>query len=284
MSFNYAGGKARLAPEILSYFPPHEVYIEAFGGAGNLLFLKKPSKLEIWNDLDDGLSSIFLCLKIPELQKEFYHLLTLTPPSRFEFDFLQQYSPIDVVQKAYRTMHLLYFSFMALRTHYKPVKLKQKSLHSIPFKKLDTWIQILQTRNICIENLDYRKLLDTYLRDQTVVYCDPPFEKGDEYRYNFSDKEQDMFFTTMLSLFGKSDTNTFFISYNDNKEVRELFSSYYIKELDVNYTVSVNTANPNTCKKTELLISNKPFREHHIYNSQSESLGDFFMTPEEALV
>lgn len=285
MSFNYVGGKARLADKILKHFPPHKTYIEAFGGAGSILFLKKPSKLEIWNDLDDGLASIFLCLKNPDLQKDLYNILKLTPPSRFEFDFLKKYSPIEVVQKAYKKLYVLYYSFNSMGNSFAPTDATPARLHKIPFSKLDAWINVLRDRNIVIENLTYQKLLKNYLRGNAVVYCDPPYYlKRSNYDFDFKPEDHQFFFEIMLTEFQKPESNTFFISYNDCKEVREAFSSYYFKEFEITYTISSNSNHRKHCEKTELLISNKPFREHHIYNSQSETLEQFFKTPEEALV
>lgn len=49
----YLGGKNRIAPWIIGFFPPHKFYVEPFGGSAAVLLNKQPAFLEIYNDLYD---------------------------------------------------------------------------------------------------------------------------------------------------------------------------------------------------------------------------------------
>lgn len=51
-ALRYMGGKFRLAPWLLQFFPGHEVYTEAFGGAAGVLLQKPRAIGEVYNDLD----------------------------------------------------------------------------------------------------------------------------------------------------------------------------------------------------------------------------------------
>ena len=68
----YYGSKSMLALQILPYFPKfYSVYVEAFGGAANLLFFKEPTPVEIYNDLGENVYALFKVLSDPKLFKQF---------------------------------------------------------------------------------------------------------------------------------------------------------------------------------------------------------------------
>lgn len=55
----YYGGKQRLTKTIVSMIPPHKVYIEPFFGGGAVFFAKKPSYLEVINDINDNVVTFY---------------------------------------------------------------------------------------------------------------------------------------------------------------------------------------------------------------------------------
>lgn len=68
----YYGGKGLMTRQILSYFPPsYSVYVEAFGGAANLLFAKQPTPAEIYNDLGENVYALFKVISDSKLYVEF---------------------------------------------------------------------------------------------------------------------------------------------------------------------------------------------------------------------
>ena len=48
----YIGGKNRLAVKIISLLPEHTTYVEPFAGGAQVFFHKRPSEVEVLNDLD----------------------------------------------------------------------------------------------------------------------------------------------------------------------------------------------------------------------------------------
>ena len=75
----YIGGKNRIAPWIISFFPPHKIYVEPFGGSGAVLLNKQPAWMEIYNDLYDRVVNFFEVLRDPEKSARLASLLELTP-------------------------------------------------------------------------------------------------------------------------------------------------------------------------------------------------------------
>jgi len=56
------GNKRAIAGKIQAYFPPHEIYIEPFFGAGGMFFYKPLAKYNFLNDLDSDVFNLFLVI------------------------------------------------------------------------------------------------------------------------------------------------------------------------------------------------------------------------------
>jgi DNA adenine methylase len=97
----YFGGKYRLAPWIHSLMPAHEVYVEAFGGAGSVLLTKKPARSEIFNDLDGDVVNFFEVLRDRTRREQLIEACYLTPYARKEFEAAFEPSE-DSVERARR--------------------------------------------------------------------------------------------------------------------------------------------------------------------------------------
>ena len=97
----YYGGKGYSWRRIVPYFPPHHTYVEPFGGAANVLLNKPPSPVEVYNDIDSNLVTIFRVLR--DHPDELRRALELTPYSREEYvRCLGPLDGLDDVEKARR--------------------------------------------------------------------------------------------------------------------------------------------------------------------------------------
>ena len=102
------GGKWKLAPWIISHFPPHRVYVEPFGGAASVLLRKERGYAEVYNDLDQDAITLFRVLRDPKLSERLLASLRLTPFAKMEFE--ESYLPSD--DQVERARRLLVRSFM----------------------------------------------------------------------------------------------------------------------------------------------------------------------------
>lgn len=101
-ALRYHGGKFRLAPWILQFFPPHGCYVEPFGGAAGVLLRKPRAHAEVYNDLDGDIVNFFRVVRDPALRRDLIEACRLTPYSRDEFD--AAYEPTDdPLERARRT-------------------------------------------------------------------------------------------------------------------------------------------------------------------------------------
>jgi len=80
---NYMGGKSLLTRKIIPLVPPHECYCEVFAGAAWLLFRKEESKVEIINDINSDLVTLYRVIKLH--LDEFIRYLRWLLVSRDEF-------------------------------------------------------------------------------------------------------------------------------------------------------------------------------------------------------
>ena len=71
------GGKQAQSAYIANLMPAHTTYVEVFGGMGAVFFAKRPSQIEIYNDIDDRVVTFFRALRNDPLA--LVNALELTP-------------------------------------------------------------------------------------------------------------------------------------------------------------------------------------------------------------
>ncbi|MBM9605979.1 DNA adenine methylase [Desulfopila inferna] len=102
----YFGGKSRLAKTIISKFPEHTCYVEVFAGGASVFFAKEPSKVEVLNDLDRDLVTLYRTVKNhpEELYRQFKYSLV----SRAEFEREKEVNAdtLTDIQRAARYLYL----------------------------------------------------------------------------------------------------------------------------------------------------------------------------------
>jgi DNA adenine methylase len=177
----YYGGKWKMAPWIVSHFPKHNCYTEAFGGAGSVLLTKDPSRVEVYNDLSDEMYNLFTVLRDPAKSKELLRLLQLTPYSRTEWKNCIELSDNDVEQ-ARRTLVLSTQSYnvsKSLLRKNSSFRMCSSGHHILPTdfqRSVENIEDIIQRlKNVLFENRHYLDVISNHDRKSTLHYLDPPY-------------------------------------------------------------------------------------------------------------
>jgi len=246
----WIGGKRLLRKEISKYVPRKiNGYIEPFGGAGWMLLYKdKWADLEVYNDLDNRLTNMFLQVKYhpEELLKE----LSLMLSSRTLFYQIISQPGLTEIQKAARFIYIICKSFGSKGEHFGTSQ--TRGISSIQ-NRLDR-IKDLNQRldKVLIENKTYQDILRLYDTKDNFFYLDPPYTEGCTYdnAKNFNHQE--------LRDLLKKVKGRFILSYDDSPLVRELYAKFYYLPV-----VRIKGINRKEGKSdyNELIIANFPLEE-----------------------
>lgn len=183
-ALKYAGAKWLLAPWVISNFPPHNTYVELFGGSAAVLLRKPASKYDIYNELDGAVVNFFQMLRAHP--KEFRRLIDLTPYSRREFRLCLE--PCEDRMEAARRFYSRCWMSMAYNKtpksdsswrlllgntsggNHVPQRLFARTRHLMSVAR--------RLKNVQIEDgVDFRKLLANpwCQHKDSLLYADPPY-------------------------------------------------------------------------------------------------------------
>ena len=173
--FPYFGGKYYLAPKIISLFPTHGCYVEVFGGGGNVLFQKPPSKVEIFNDLNSDIYNLFKVLR--EQFDAFERELNFTPYSREIYDEYREQLKVetDSFRRAVMWYVIAVQSFGGKVGHgwgFSLVRDPASEFRSLKSKLLLVADRLL---DVVLENRDFEYVLKHYDSENSFFYLDPPY-------------------------------------------------------------------------------------------------------------
>jgi DNA adenine methylase len=244
----YIGGKNRIAPKIIEIFPEHKTYVEPFAGGAQVFFRKEPSAVEVLNDLNGDVVNFFRICQHHD--RELLQYLRFTLVSRKWFALFEAENPetLTDIQRAARFFYLQKNAFagLVLRRRYRCVVVQPPGFN---LERLPQLLENVHRRleRVQIECLPYSEILDHFDRATTLFYLDPPYWGRKLYKFNFTDDDFAKLAERISHLRGK-----FVLSLNDVPRIRELFSSFKLREIDLPYS-----SQPKAGKRfRELLITN----------------------------
>lgn len=173
------GTKRSLARDIISYFPPHKVYIEPFFGAGGLFFAKPLAEYNYLNDIDDDVFNFWrIFVEKPKKLMGALEKLIVTETQLKRWGAGEQ-EKTDLM-RAVRFFVLSNYSFMSsghtLANDRLPpaVYVAKKTRYFDDFHK--------KLSGALFYNRDYVDFLECVVPDNlknAFCYCDPPYVNTD---------------------------------------------------------------------------------------------------------
>jgi len=209
------GGKGKKVSTLLPLIPPHKTYVEVFGGGASLLFAKKPSEVEVYNDIDSGLVNLFRVLRDEEKFEKFYRRVSLTPYSCEEFYYCKEtwQSCEDDIERAYRFYIVCRQSFGANNYSWGySISTTAGEMSTLTYR----WLKAINNlpeihkrlMQVQIEHNDFRKIIETYDTPDTFFYLDPPYlaetRRGGGYEYEMSNEDHEDLVNLLLDIKGKA--------------------------------------------------------------------------------
>jgi DNA adenine methylase len=181
--FPYPGGKSNLADWILDQFPPHERYVEVFGGAASVLYQKDQSPEEVYNDLNTDLTHFFETVR--DRPDDLADWLADKDYSKTRFDrwadaYYEGERADDPVERAGRFYFLRYSQFsasIAYKSGFRPAEGEADPARTWRNARSRERLADLAARfaGVEIRALDWRTVLAEYDDRETVMYLDPPY-------------------------------------------------------------------------------------------------------------
>lgn len=256
----WVGGKSADADYLANLLPQHSCYVEVFGGGASVLLAKRPSEVEVYNDLNGELVNFFRVVK--ERPAEFKSAWRWTLVSREEFYRLRDadLSQMDPIQRAYRFLYLNRAGFAGEMS--KPtfgVKARDPSELVLWLKNVEGWVDQLHDRLkfAYIENMPFADLIERWDKSKpgpsgAVFFCDPPYYETREYATGtLSEEDHRQLATALGGLKGR-----FLVTINDHPTIRTLYDGCHVLWRTKQYSISKSAEARK--EYAELIISNYP--------------------------
>jgi len=184
----YFGGKSLISNKIKEYFPDiseYDKYIEPFGGSYSIgLSLDPIPPIEIYNDLEQNVYSLYKVLSNKELYDEFKQkcdLVFYSEDIRNEFKTLLKNDDLLIVDRAFYFFYVNRTSHNGIGGFSKNTYIRRSMSKSISdFLSAIDRLPDLHDRlsKVIITNTDGIKLINDNNDSRTLIYCDPPYHQS----------------------------------------------------------------------------------------------------------
>ena len=207
----YYGSKGGFYNKIIEQFPKTEfdTYVEPYGGSYIVGLMSVPAKIEIYNDLEQNVYSLYKVLSDKELFQQFKEKCDLSlycEQIRKECKENLTDENLSVVDRAFnffyvnRTSHNGIGGF-SMNSHVRRGMSKAVSDFLSCIDRLPELHDRLS--RVMVTNMDGVKLINKYNKPNVFLYCDPPYEQstrtGARYKVDMDRKGHEEFINSVIN-------------------------------------------------------------------------------------
>lgn len=247
----WMGGKSLLARRIIERIPEHDCYVEPFCGAAWVLFKKPESRVEVINDINKDVVTLYRVVQ--HHLEEFVRYFKWVLVARDEFERLKAAKPdtLTDIQRAARFYYLQQSCFGGRINgpSFGYASTRQPRLNLL---RIEEYLSAAHLRlaRVYVECLPYAEVISRYDGPRTFFYIDPPYWDCEGY-YGAGIFNRADFARLAEQLAGIK--GRFILSLNDTPGVREVFGGFEIEAVATQYSCS----NGKNVRAGEVLIKNR---------------------------
>jgi len=214
--FAYFGGKGapKIKNAILKLLPPHDYYVEPFGGGASILLAKDRVNVEVYNDVNRGLVNFFRTIADPDMFAKFLTKSIPLPVSRELWEeYLRTWPGIhDQIEQAVRWYYVARLSFSGEfgASFATSVNSHKRGMAS----NVSSWLVSVENlpdvharmQTVQIECCDWRDILKRFSGPGWLAYCDPPYVSGSRraggYAHELKDSDHEELIQSLMKYQG----------------------------------------------------------------------------------
>ena len=198
----YYGGKQMLVGDILPLIPKHTTYVEPFFGGGAIFWAKKPSHVEVVNDLNRSVINFYQVAKNNFAALQALIQASALSRSLYEDAMIMYKYPhlFTNVERAWAFWVLTNQGFVGKIGSFGYGTNDNKRELNIANKRL-AFNNVLTERLelVQMECTDALRIIELRDREETFFYCDPPYIDSNQGHYGGYTKEHYELLLTALS-------------------------------------------------------------------------------------
>ncbi len=237
--FRYAGGKFYARKLIMEQIPPnHLYYIEPFAGGASIFFAKLKVENNWLNDIDSDLANCLMIIR--DRPYELIKGLSGEAATKERHGYYKnEFKPRNKLEKAIRWFYLN-------RTSYSGIMNMQNCYWGYGDKysmRPENWPRNItqssrKLQGVKITSIDFEQVIRE-VSDNSLLFIDPPYFSADQDKfYTYAFRKEDHFRLCEVLMKNNSRFN-FLLTYDDNPEIRELYSwCTTILAKEWNYTIN----------------------------------------------